>query len=383
MNDRKKILHVVNISFVLPYYLGDQIDYFQKNGFDIYIVCSPSKHLEEFGIQKKIIFLPVEILRGFGLYQDLIAVFRITRFIRKHNIDIVVGHTPKAAFLGLLAAKLSGVKNRFYFRHGIMYETSKGFKRFFLKSIEQFTGYISRKTICVSNSVLVFSEKNKLSSPRKNQIIGKGTCNGINSEYFNPFSISNYKVQQLKELYGLKNVDFVVGYVGRLVKDKGIEELISAWQIVKTKIRNAKLLLVGPVEKRDSISKETHQLISKDNSIIVTGLKLDVKNFYSLMNVFILPSYREGFPTVVLEASSMELPIITTKNTGCIDSIIENKTGIFIEMTNESIVNGILYYVNNPEKRILHGRNGREFVINNFNQKIIWHKLKTIYQEVY
>jgi glycosyltransferase involved in cell wall biosynthesis len=139
---------------------------------------------------------------------------------------------------------------------------------------------------------------------------------------------------------------------------------------------------VGPFETRDSIDLSIQEYIINEKSIIYVGEQSDTVLYYSTFDIFILPSYREGFPTVVLEASSMQLPVITTKNTGCIDSIQENITGIYCDISSNTIINSLKYYIDNPVLRKNHGINGRDFVINNFNQNLIWKEIEKIITSV-
>ncbi len=370
-----KILHVVNISFVLPYYIGDQFGYMQKKGLKIYVACTPTEHFYEYAEEKDFTAIPINILREINPIADLKAIIILKNKIISENIDIVIGHTPKGAMIGMIAAFLARVNHRIYFRHGLMYETSRGIKKITFRTIEKLTAKLATKVICVSKSVMDKSNKEFLNRSEKNFLINKGTCNGID---LNKFSIQNVNLDQiilLRKKYNISENDIVIGYVGRLVKDKGINELLSAWKLLKLQYSNIKLLMVGPFEERDSITVENMKYIALESSIIHTGLITNVLPYYSLMDIFILPSYREGFPTVVLEASAMEIPIITTMSTGCVDSIVENETGIFTEITPLGILEKIMYYLNNPTIAKSHGKSGREYVINNFRQEIIWNEL--------
>ena len=370
-----KILHVVNTSFVLPYFLGDQIEHFTKTGVKIYIACHPSSHLREFGNMHNCTVKEVEIIREISFSSDFRAIMDLRKFIKNEKIDIVIGHTPKGGLIGMVAAYFSNVEKRIYFRHGLMYETSKGFKRLLLIFVEKLTGYLATKVVCVSDSVRKRSVLERLNSPRKNVLLNLGSCNGIDTSRFSNGNLATDKLK-LRDKFGISSDDFVVGFVGRLVNDKGINELIEAWKILQANTINATLLIVGPYEERDSISFELKQFIKNESTILHVGLMDDVIPYYKLMDLFILPSYREGFPTVVLEASAMELPVVTTRSTGCIDSIIENETGIFCNIEPMSISEKILYYLNNPAIAKQHGRNGRKFVLSNFQQEIIWNEIK-------
>ncbi|WFB63280.1 glycosyltransferase [Sphingobacterium sp. WM] len=363
---KKKALQVVNIPFVLPYYFGDQILFLKQNEIEISIACSPGPELNNFCSKYNIAGYPVDILRKIDLLTDILSLFKLIKIIKKEKFDYVIGHTPKGALLSMLAAKITGVKNRIYFRHGIVYETSFGLKRSLMVCLEKVTSWCSTKIISVSNSVQKYSEKERINSIDKSIVLNKGTCNGVNLDRFDKSVPTDINFDLSLE------GSFVVGYVGRLVNDKGIKELIEAWDLVKNKIPKSKLLLVGPYEERDSLPDMIKDKIINDISIIHTDLVNDTVPFYKEMDVFILPSYREGFPTVVLEASAMELPVITTKSTGCIDSIIENETGVYANINALSISEKILYYFNNPAVRSFHGRNGRKWVKENFDQNIVW-----------
>ena len=370
-----KILHVVNISFVLPYYIGEQFDYFREKGVEIFVACSYSTHLINYGKEKNFVPIPINILRKINPLEDLKAILYLRKRIREESIDIVVGHTPKGALIAMVAAYLAGVNKRVYFRHGLVYETAKGFKRKLLLNIEKLTGFLATKVVCVSGSVLEISKVDRLSSISKNIILNRGTCNGLDAvKKFNKSLVPVIEIDALKLTYKLKD-EKVVGYVGRLVNDKGIKELILAWKKIVSVHDNVKLLLVGPFEERDAISEDIQNFILNEPSIIYTGLIENIAPFYRLMDMFVLPSYREGFPTVVLEASAMELPVITTNVTGCRDSILENETGIFTNIDPESIFKSIHLYLQDPELAKRHGVNGRLFILKNFGQENIWKEL--------
>lgn len=371
---RQKILHVVSVSFSINYFIGKQLIYIKNNkGVEFHIACSPSKELQNLSYELDFVPFEINISRKISPLEDIKAIILLYKYIKTNNFTKVVGHSPKGGMVSMIASFFANVDDRYYFRHGIFYETSIGFKRFLLKNIDRITGFFSTKVFCVSNSVKKISEFDKLNNPKKNTLLGLGTCNGVDTNLkYNPKKIDINLVVQLKKKYKISNGDFVIGFVGRIVKDKGIEELISAWEIIKSKLINVKLLLVGPIEDRDPISIETRFKIMNDSSIVFTDFVSETSPFYDLMDIFILPSYREGFPTVALEASSMELPVIITKATGCEEAIINNETGVFTSIDPFDIADKILYYYNNPKIIAKHGKKGRLFVQENFEQTKIW-----------
>lgn len=372
--EKSKVLHIVTVSFAINHFFGEQFIYLKKSSVNEYhLGCSPSE--EFFELSKRLDFIPfgVEITRSISPLNDIKAIFRIYRYIKSNNISKVVGHTPKGGMVAMIASFFANISDRIYFRHGIIYETSSGYKRVLLKNIERLSGYLATEVVCVSQSVFDISIKDKLNKTSKNQILGLGTCNGIDTEKkFNPSKINHDYIKVLKAKLNISEDYKVVGYVGRLVRDKGIDDLIEAWKVVEIKYSNAKLLLVGPFEERDSISEYSKNEILENPSIIFTDFVADTAPYFSLMNIFVLPTYREGFSTVALEASSMNLPVIITRATGCKEAIIENKTGLFISNNSIDIANKIVFYLDNMGLAIEHGYQGRSFVRENFEQTIIW-----------
>lgn len=377
----KNILHVVNTYFVIPYFLGDQLKYFNKKGYKEHIICSPSKEIEAYSKKEEFQYQEIPIVRRFSIRDDLKAIRGIRKYIKEKNIDIVVGHTPKGALLAMIASWLEKAPKRIYFRHGLVFETSTGAKGKILKYTDIFTAKLSTQIVNVSPSVSKKAIELKLNKPEKQVILSKGTCNGISTSKFNAKNISRSKCLQIKHSLKIPNDSFIIGYTGRLVKDKGIVDLFLAFRYLKKKYKNIILLLVGFYEKRDALPQEIIEEIQKDTQIIVTGYVNyeEIEYYYSIMDVFILPSYREGFPTSILEASAMELPIITTRATGCIDSIIENITGLFIDHNPLEIAEAIEYFIQNKDKKIMFGKEGRKFIENNFDSEIIWKDLEKIY----
>lgn len=383
MNSNKSILHVVNIYFVLPYFIGDQFLYFNQKGYKIHVICSPSEQIENYSKEKGFSFKQVLILRSISIFQDVKSIISICNYIRKKNIDIVIGHTPKGALLSMIAAFLTRVPKRIYFRHGLVYETSTGFKRKLLISIDKLTSKLATQIVCVSPSVCRRSLEDKLNKEEKQVILSRGTCNGVDTDRFNRSSIDLSIKFELKRILNIPEDSFVIGYTGRLVRDKGIVELVDAFINLSKEYENVYLLLVGMLEKRDALPLETIKLINDNTHIINPGLieNREIEYYYSLMDVFTLPSYREGFPTSVLEASSMELPVITTKVTGCVDSIIENKSGLFVKHSSVEVFDAIKTFILDSSKKSEFGKAGRQYMLKYFDQKIIWECIEDLYKD--
>ncbi|RGV47738.1 glycosyltransferase family 1 protein [Bacteroides intestinalis] len=373
----KNILHVVNIYFVLPYFIGDQFKYFKEKGYNMNVVCSPSEYLSDYAQKQGFEYLESPVNRNISIGQDFDSIRNICKFIKKQKIDIVVGHTPKGGLLAMIAGWLMRVPVRIYVRHGLVYETSKGLKRFMLMSVDRLASFCSTKVVCVSPSVLRKSIEDHLGPPKKQMIWHKGTCNGIDTlNHFNPAEIVPTRLTDLKARYGIGEEDFVIGYSGRLVKDKGIIELVHAFDKLQ-QADNCKLLLVGMFEERDALPEDIQERILNDSRIIYTGfINGGMEYFYSMMDIYVLASYREGFPTGVLEAQAMEKPVITTRVTGCCDSIIDGRTGFFVNNTAEDIAEKI-------DKirldKVIDGCEGRKWVIENFDSRLVWKEIEKLY----
>lgn len=380
----KHILHVVNIYFALPYFIGEQFLHFKDKGYRLHVICSPSPYLDSYAKKMQFDYAEIDIIRAIKPIKDLKVLFFICRYIKKNKIYIVVGHTPKGAFLSMLSAWLMRVPKRIYFRHGLVYETSKGFMKTLLIYIDRLTALCATKVVCVSPSLYRRSLEDDLNKESKQMILGRGTCGGIDTKRkFNPEEINLAEIINLRKCLGISEGSTVIGYCGRLVRDKGIIDLINAFEIVRHKFneRKIKLLLVGMFEERDALPDEIKSKIIADNDIICTGfINESIKNYYALMDIYILPSYREGFGMSVLEASSMQIPVLTTKVTGCIDSIIEDSTGKYVENNSVSIADGISFYLINSQTAIYHGKNGREFVVRYFDQEILWPEIEKLYK---
>jgi len=376
------ILHVVNISFVIPYFLGKQLNWFTEKGDNEFVVCSDSEELKDFSERYNFSYRAIDVLRKISIKKDIKAVKETVKYIREINADVVTGHTPKGGLIAMLAAFITRVPVRIYFRHGLVYETSHGLKRSLLINIDRLASKLATKIVCVSPSVAKRSLEDKLNPASKQVVLVNGTCNGIDTERFCIDSVDKSKLNELRTKLGANDGDFVIGFAGRLVRDKGIIELVRAYKALRGVHPNVRLMLVGMLEIRDALPEDVVKVIQEDEGIIKTGYVgyAEIEYYYALMNVFVLASYREGFPTSVLEASSMGLPVITTKATGCIDSIIDGETGIFVNHDDKELLMALSSLYENEDKRRMMGAAGRQYVIDHFNQELVWREIEKLYK---
>ncbi|QPC82036.1 glycosyltransferase family 4 protein [Phototrophicus methaneseepsis] len=381
MSDNKtSLLHLMTVPISLRFLRG-QIAYMKANGFEVEVLSSPGKLLNEFGNEEGVRTHAIDIYRMISPFKDIATIMRLLKLFREKRYDIVHTHTPKAGLVGMIAASLADSPIKIYHVHGLPFMTQVGLKRKLLLFSEWVSCHLADQVYCVSPSIKQILIEEKLCQAEKIKVLNHGSINGVDAEgLFNPDSYVEERKTRRHSM-DLPEDALVVGFVGRLVQDKGIYELISAWQQLKEKYQHLYLLLIGPAEERDSISTKALETLSQDNRIRMVGFVenlQDMPKFYSIMDMVVLPSYREGFPVTPLEAAAMQLPVITTQIPGCVDAVVDDKTGQLVEVANvDELVDAIQHYVTNPDLRHLHGRNGRLRVLQDFKPQDIWvHQLK-------
>lgn len=375
----KHILHILNDDFVIPYILGDQLHYFIDKGFKESVICSPSPKLSLFAKKWNCSFIGIPILRKLSLWSDFISVIKICIYIKKSKVDIVVGHNPKGGLLAMISAFISCVPRRVYFRHGLVYETSIGIKKNILMAVERLTSLLATDVICVSPYLKDKSIEDKLTSSKKLRVLKIGSCNGVDALVkFNLQNIDLKKKGKLRLKLGIPKDCWCIGFVGRLTEDKGIKELLDSFSMFSSE--KIYLLLVGPVDSRLPLPLKYLNFINNNKYIITTGMvDVDLEYYYSLMNVLVLPTYREGLGTCLLEAAAMEIPTITSGATGSRDAIVEGVTGLYTSLNAQDLFGKIYYFYKNPVRAEKYGKNGRKFILSNFEQHLIWQELELLY----
>lgn len=379
-----KILHVFTLATTAESFFDGQFAYLSEAGYDLHLVAS-TEPSQDFCERNKVTFHKIDVARRVDINADMNAIYELCKLIKQEKFDAVFGHTPKGALVAMCAAWLSGVKFRVYYRHGLIYTTTTGIKRKIFKTVEQLTALLATNIVNVSPSLSKLAVKDHLNGKRKQTVIGSGTCGGIDAiNVFNPQYLSSETQAKLRKVV-VGDCDFVVGFCGRLCKDKGISELIDGFKLFQSNHPEIKseLLLIGPYDERDIIANETKLEIESNPDIIVTGRqdKSMLPSLYAFMDVFVFPSYREGFGMCVIEASAMEVPVLVSKSHGCIDSIRENVTGRYIDISAQSIANGLEDLIDN-ELRTKLGTGGRKFVVDNFDHKVIWPLIEDYYESL-
>lgn len=381
-----KQIHIFTVFTTPEAFFDGQFKYLTNCGEDIILISSNHPNAQSFARRNGIRFIPIEMPRSMKIKPILKAIRLIIKTIKAEKPNAVFGHTPVGAFCAMIAAKWCGVKNRIYYRHGLIYTTMKGLKYQIFRLEERFVSSLATSIINVSHSLSHLAIKDKLNPKNKQYVIGSGTCGGIDAKYiFNPELINEQKKYIIIKKLGLTNADIIYGFCGRICTDKGVPEMIDAFlklRALHTEV-NAKLLLIGNMDERDILPKVTKDTIINNKDIVISGWveKSDIPYYYSMLDVFIFPSHREGFGMCVLEASAMEKPILVSKVHGCEDSIIEHITGEYIELNADSICKGMEYMLNKIKRSFL-GKNGRESVLNKYDTRVMWPLVFALYKKI-
>lgn len=381
-----KILHIFTISRTPIAFFDDQFRYLKEHGYEVVLACKREDGIEEFAERNGVKYIPVEIPRSMSPVAILKSIGAIKRIIKDEKPEAVFGHTPVGALCAMIAAKWCGVKNRIYYRHGVIYTTMKGAKYLLFKWEEKFVASLATAVVNVSHSLSRLAAKDHLNTDKKQHVIGHGTCGGIDAvNIFNPTLLNKADLDAAKKNLGLNDVDIVFGFCGRICNDKGVPELIDAFELFRSKHKGlkAKLLLIGAMDIRDGVSGHYADKINEDKDIVLSGHVEGggIPYYYAMLDVFVFPSHREGFGMCAIEASAMEKPLLVSKVHGCEDTIVEHLTGEYIGLDAESICQGMELMLDADKRRFL-GKNGRVKVLEWYDFRVMWPLVKELYERI-
>ena len=382
----KKLIRITTVPISFKVLLKGQLRFMASNGFDVKGVSSEGEELKEVRENEGIVMEAINMSRKITPFQDLKSLWEMWNFLRKEKPQIVHTHTPKAGIIGMLAARLAGVPHRLHTVAGLPLMEAMGIKRKILNFVERLTYSSATRVYPNSKGLYNFILQNNFTQSNKLKIIANGSSNGINTTFFSPAQVSEIEKITLREKLNIQPDDFVFVFVGRIVSDKGINELIKAFSELQTAKNNEltgiKLLLVGDLESDlDPLNPETLAEINQNKDIISVGFQQDVRPFFAISDALAFPSYREGFPNVVMQAGAMGLPSIVSDINGCNEIIVEGENGLIIPPKNvEKLKEKMLTLAKDKNLYTKLKENSRRMIENRYEQSVVWKALLEEYE---
>lgn len=379
MTTRPRLVQIVTIADSLRA-LGGQFASMRDHGFDVHAISSPGAYLGELSASQGVSAHALDMTREITPWRDFHALSRLTSLLREIRPDIVHAHTPKAGLLAMIAARRAGVPAAIYHLRGLKYVTARGWKRRLLIACERMSCRLADEILCVSRSLRSTALEERLAPAHKLHVLLNGG-HGMDCEgRFHPDRLAATTRDDVRRQLGIPQDAVVIGFVGRIARDKGIIELSTAWDMVRQSRDSAHLLIVGPDESNDPVPAEILARLRADARVHFAGSTNDTPPLYAAMDVVCLPSYREGLPKVPLEAAAMRRPVVATRIPGCTDSIVDGKTGLLVPVKDSSsLAAALAVFLDDESFRQRCGAAGRALVVSQFSQNEVWRELRSFY----
>ncbi|HEX2628512.1 MAG TPA: glycosyltransferase family 4 protein [Chitinophagaceae bacterium] len=379
-----KLIRVTTVPMALRYLLPGQMKYMKQQGFDVIMVSADGKErqavIDNEGCEHHII----PMTRKITPFADLKSWWKMYRYFKKEKPDIVHSHTPKAGLIAMTAARMAGVKIRIHTVAGLRFMTSTGTTRKILVKMEKLTAGAATHVWPNSQSLLNYIKTNKLAKEKKLQVIGYGSSNGINLARFSPTALQPAKVEETKQLIKYDKSFVYLLCVGRIVKDKGIDELLAAFENIYKERNDLRLVLLGSFEDElDPISDNARKILKEHPGIIHISWSDHVEYFMHLANMLVHPSYREGFPNVLLQSGALNCPIVCSRIEGNVDIVDDGQTGLICEVKDAASLEARLRFaIGNPLLMGEYAAALRNKIEQQFDQRFVHESLKNKYLEL-
>lgn len=385
MSSNKKLIRITTVPMALHYLLPGQMRFMADNGFEVLMISAAGKELDEVIEKENCRHVIVPMTRQITIWKDLQCLFQLIRIFKKEKPDIVHTHTPKAGLLGMLAAKYCGIPIRIHTVAGLPLMTEKGWKYQLLKTIEKITYAAASHIWPNSHSLLRFILAQKLANPKKLSVIAKGSTNGIDVNRFNKNVLDIARLAALKTKINYHPQNKYMLFIGRLVADKGMVELVNVFVQLQKENSSLKLILAGEYEPSlDPLPEEIVKEIENNPSIIHVHWVKEVEYYMSLADYFVFPSHREGFPNVLLQAGAMELPIICSNIAGNTDIVVHNETGLVFQQGNKADLKyKILQALDQKEQMQKMAKKLHQIVNSDYKREVVWQHILEAYQRLF
>lgn len=377
-----KLIRTSTVAISLNFLLKGQLAYLQKK-YEVIAVSGNDDHLKQVESREGVRTVDISMKRAISPMRDLKSLWKLYKLLIKEKPLIVHSITPKAGLLSMIAAYFAGVPIRIHTFTGLIFPTKSGFIKQLLILMDRILCFCATDIYPEGQGVKNDLIKYKITS-KKLKVIANGNVNGIDTGFYDSTLITYNEKQNLRTELKINLNDFVFIFVGRLVGDKGINELVRAFKNVLLENKNTVLLLVGPFEEElDALTTETKQEIATNDKILSVGFQNDIRSYFAISDVLVFPSYREGFPNVVMQAGAMGLPSIVTNINGCNEIIIDEKNGIIIPVKD---VNAIYIAMNKIRKddafRIYLKQNARPMVVSRYQKEMVWEAILAEYEKL-
>lgn len=358
--------------------LGPRLRTLRRAGFRVLLVSSPGELLDATATRERVEPIAISMRREIAPLADLVSLVRLWLLIVRLRPDIVEFSTPKAGLLGTVAAMLCGVPHRVYMLRGLKCETGTGFKRRLLLAAEYLAATCAHEVLCNSESLRSHALTLGVARKRKLRLLGEGSSNGVDIERFSPGPTD------VRERLAIPPEAKVIGFVGRLTRDKGLPELLEAFETIVRVVPSAHLLLVGWFDAaEDALESDQRTHILRHPQIDCTGFVADTAPYYRAMDVLVLPTWREGFPNAVLEAAASGIPVVTTECTGSRDSVVPEVTGFLIPPGYpEAISEAVLKIIRVPTRKERMGRAARAWILEHYPESHVLGLTAEYYQRL-
>ena len=346
---------------------------YRTGEFEIYFMASPNKEIEE-EFPEYIHFIPIPMKRGVDT-KALSIIKQMEDVFKREGFDIVQYFTPNASCYASIAAKRAKIPVRVYSQWGILYVGFKGIKRQIYKQIEIMVCKNSTQIEVENRANLEFSHSEKLYPNTKGTVIWNGSASGVPLGKFDIKKKDEWR-EKTRKILGISQDDFVFGFCGRQNKDKGLNELFEAMKHILCDYPNAHLILMGSSNDSKTLDQELYNWAKNCENVHFVGRVSNPEEYYAAMDCYTMPSYREGFGMTIIEASSMSVPVIVSDIVGHRDTMIPEKTGLYVESHNsKELFKAMIAMMNNEDMREEMGTQGRIYVENNYDQEELFKKI--------
>lgn len=373
-----KLLRLTTVDISLNSLLKGQLRYLSQY-FEVVGVAADTGVLQQVSEREGVRVVDLPMHREISLWADCKSLWTLIKLFRRERPDIVHANTPKASLLGMVAAALCRVPNRIYTVTGLRFETTQGVLRFVLKTMERITCLCATKVIPEGDGVKSILLRERITRKPMQKVLN-GNINGVDLEWYDR---TESVMQRAAEVRG-DLTDFTFVFIGRIVRDKGVNELVEAFSRLANERSDVRLMLVGRFEDDlDPLPQHTKKQIESNERISFVGYQSDVRPYLVASDVLVLPSYREGFPNVVLQAGAMGLPVIVTDVNGSDEAICSGVNGVIVpKYSSEVLYRAMSDMVSDRDATANMAAVAREMVASRFDQKDVWAALANMYKEL-